>query len=343
MQKLVLLTNSGSYTILQNRKEAATILGEEVQHQAYIDEEQLIEVGKFYGADYSCYATIQKVGKNFNIVCKFSDIKTGVSIGQHLSMSTERGEDDLIKVAHAMSKELASRRDLLAKSKTITISCSPFSFISFYEKIDVMVYFDDKEILKARGRDGFTQTIEDKNPGEHIIRVVANVYLNGKDKILGDAGGTYKINTLENEYFVFDGAKANIVEGSKLQLVKGRSQKNNSSSNNVSLRPKPTDGEIAFYFAGYTPNKEAHGDNSITVYLDGKLVGSGTISEGFSFIVKDSKPGKHKVDCKFGKYSDMYAQFKSSSFTIDTSIKSVFDIRVTESNNTVFTIYSISM
>jgi len=109
------LTNSGKYTILQNRKEAAAILEEELKYQAYVDDEQQLEVGKFYGADYSCYVSIQKIGRNFNITCKLFDFKTGASTGKPFSMATENGEDDIIKLAHTMAKELALERSILQK------------------------------------------------------------------------------------------------------------------------------------------------------------------------------------------------------------------------------------
>ena len=200
------LTKSGNYTVIQNRKESAAVLSEEVKYQDYVNEAEQVEVGKFSGADYACYVSIQKIGRNFNITCKFLVLKTGESVGQPLSMATENGEDDIIKVANAMSKELAYRKDFNQKSKEITFACeaipSAYSSYGSQEVKEIKVFFDNKLIETAQGSEGFTIKIEDTNPGKHILKIVANQTNKGKfGQQIIDIGGTFNINTLEEEYY----------------------------------------------------------------------------------------------------------------------------------------------
>lgn len=113
------LTESGQYTVIQNRNEYAGVLNEEVdfQKKGYVDDKQQIELGKASGADYACYVTIRRVGKNFSIACKLLDLHKGESVGQPFLRNTENGEDDLFKVAAAMAKWLATGRDVTVIKK----------------------------------------------------------------------------------------------------------------------------------------------------------------------------------------------------------------------------------
>jgi len=111
------LTKSGRYTVIQNRKEYAEILGEEISFQDLVDDEQHIEVGGAKGADYACYVTIRKISNNFHISCKLLDLRTNESIGDPFSMSTKKGEDDLIDVAVEMATKLTRGGDITEVTK----------------------------------------------------------------------------------------------------------------------------------------------------------------------------------------------------------------------------------
>ncbi|MDR3245623.1 MAG: hypothetical protein LBT50_04250, partial [Prevotellaceae bacterium] len=116
------LQNSGKYEVVGNRKEFAAVLDEELEFQDYVDDREQIEAGKAAGAEIACYAAISKIGKQFNIVCKFRALKTtesmkqGDAIGQPFSVSAEN-EDDLIDAAHRMARKITSVRDVTAEKK----------------------------------------------------------------------------------------------------------------------------------------------------------------------------------------------------------------------------------
>ncbi|MDR3227377.1 MAG: DUF1566 domain-containing protein [Prevotellaceae bacterium] len=144
------LNKSGKYEVVQNRKEFAAVLGEEVEFQesGYVNDEEQIELGKAAGAEIACYTTIRKIGRNFNITCKFLDLKTGKSIGQPFSLATKNGEDDLIDVAHLMARNLASGRDITAERKADWVKAPKCYYDEYTDKyIDCDISISDEESL----------------------------------------------------------------------------------------------------------------------------------------------------------------------------------------------------
>ncbi|MBO5880496.1 MAG: hypothetical protein J6Q57_02460 [Paraprevotella sp.] len=57
-----------------------------------------------------------------------------------------------------------------------------------------------------------------------------------------------------------------------------------------------SEGELRFFMpSGFQASKEKHNDNIIEVYMDKELIGGGTLSSGFDIVIKDPKPGKHRL------------------------------------------------
>jgi hypothetical protein len=82
--------------------------------------------------------------------------------------------------------------------------------------------------------------------------------------------------------------------------------------------PPPTvvsGGDIVLYFAGFSSNKNP----AARIFVDGTLIGNGTLSQGFSVSFSENRAGIHKVKIE---WSSMVG---SKTYDVDTSFKKRFD------------------
>lgn len=129
---------------------------------------------------------------------------------------------------------------------------------------------------------------------------------------------------------VTSGELLDIIEPMTLELIDG-----GYTAKNVGNQPvpqpqikaipnlNPNEDEIILYLpAGYEPKKEKQADHIITVFWDGNLVASSTISEGFNIRIKNGNPGIHKL--KFGaqKLGEI------TKFKIDTKSNNFFEFKI---------------
>lgn len=99
-----------------------------------------------------------------------------------------------------------------------------------------------------------------------------------------------------------------------------------TSINNVEILHKqiPLENEISFYFeGGKNLAKEEHGKYLYTLFLDKTVIGTFTLQEGFSYKIKDAKPGKHNLRIGGPRKGD-----NSPNIKIDTTMKNDFEFVV---------------
>jgi hypothetical protein len=71
------------------------------------------------------------------------------------------------------------------------------------------------------------------------------------------------------------------------------------------------------HFGGFSSNKNP----AAKIFVDGALVGNGTLSQGFSVSFAENRVGEHKVRIEWSSMID------SKTFKIDTSLKKQFDFK----------------
>lgn len=118
------LNNSGKYTVLESRADFSRKIMDEKQFQesGLVDDNQQLELGHALGADCVCNVAIFKMGTNYQITCKITQID-GEVIASPLPMPTKNGEEDLIDIATEMASLLATGKNLVAKKEPNFSSC----------------------------------------------------------------------------------------------------------------------------------------------------------------------------------------------------------------------------
>lgn len=90
-----------------------------------------------------------------------------------------------------------------------------------------------------------------------------------------------------------------------------------TTSKNSATGPIPAQGEILLYLpAGYEPKKEKERDLPLIVKLDNKVIGSGTLSSGFTLRVKNFEAGEHIVRISNLKIKVDFSQYNYFEFQI---------------------------
>jgi hypothetical protein len=103
------------------------------------------------------------------------------------------------------------------------------------------------------------------------------------------------------------------------------SPSNNNSKNKPvkekeTIKPDPKEqqivgGDVSLYFAGFTSNKNP----AAKVYVDGILVGTGTLNRGFSLSFSESYSEKHSVKIEWESI------ITTKTYNIDTNFKKQFE------------------
>lgn len=104
---------------------------------------------------------------------------------------------------------------------------------------------------------------------------------------------------------VASGELLDVVEPLTLSLIDASANNNEESTvlgvsaggqNDHGARPTPRKDEVVFYLpSGYVPKREREKDLPLKVKFDGELVGSGTLSTGFTIRIPNPGGGKHKL------------------------------------------------
>ena len=102
------LTNSGRFDVLASHDAYTKALGEElrIQSEGYINEDQLLELGKADGADYVISANIDAIDDQFLITFKMIELKTRRTIPSTGPIIATRSE--LISKAQELAISLAN-------------------------------------------------------------------------------------------------------------------------------------------------------------------------------------------------------------------------------------------
>lgn len=90
-----------------------------------------------------------------------------------------------------------------------------------------------------------------------------------------------------------------------------------TTSEDSAAGPVPAHDEILFYLpAGYEPKKEKERDLPLIVKLDNEVIGSGTLSSGFTLRVKNFEAGEHIVRIGTIKIKIDFSQYNYFEFQI---------------------------
>ena len=139
------LTNSGRFIVLANRDEYITKIGDEqrVQDAGYIDDSQMIELGKASGADYVIYARIDMFEDEFLITFQMMELKTGISVKAPEPIITDRS--GLLRTARKMALDLASGNMSAGEKSIVTKDDIPCLKCINNEGIFTDGYIDSKD------------------------------------------------------------------------------------------------------------------------------------------------------------------------------------------------------
>jgi len=103
-------------------------------------------------------------------------------------------------------------------------------------------------------------------------------------------------------------------------------------SEDAAASPIPAQGEIVLYLpAGYEPKKDKERDLPLIVKLDKELIGSGTLSGGFTLRVKNLEAGEHTV------------RIGSIKIKIDSSQYNYFEFQIYRWNYLGKAMYGVSL
>ncbi|MDL2305481.1 DUF1566 domain-containing protein [Bacteroides sp. OttesenSCG-928-D19] len=181
------LTNSGRFEVLTNREEYIKKLSGElqIQHSGYIDENQMLKIGKASGADHVIYARIETFEGDFFITFQMTELETGKSIRAPEPIVTTRSE--LLATARKLALDLASGSIGAGENKT----SSPIGIVCANcidsEGVYINGYIDEKDNSPATWSDAVA-TCSKKGDGWRLptINELKIIYKNQR-KIL-DAG-----------------------------------------------------------------------------------------------------------------------------------------------------------
>ena len=234
--------NASGYTVLERSLINKVLEENKFQQGGLVDDSQISEIGKRMGANLVFISSLTIMGNgNYYISCKMIDVLTA-RIEKQKTAQTQQGSNDLIDVVKKMVGEMfgvtvktseypqyeatgannnnSSHTDLSAnlskysQGKGITFTCEPFPpFARGDIRGEVKVFFDE-DMVWTGGTEGFMLKINDPNPGKHFIRITVEAYQSVKGEeikipVLGGAGGTFNINTLQKEYYEFTTNKWN--------------------------------------------------------------------------------------------------------------------------------------
>lgn len=137
------LSNTGKYKVLENRDIYAKVATSEAtfQQSGWVDENQMLQLGKVAGADYACYAKIIKMEESYRIVCNMTDLKEGSVIP--FSITAKGNENDLIAAADEIINALTTGKKSLAGKKNTDVLC-PACYWNGYQFVDGYIYYQDE-------------------------------------------------------------------------------------------------------------------------------------------------------------------------------------------------------
>jgi hypothetical protein len=104
---------SGKYDVLARDGDMETVQKEFALH-ANASEEAIMGWAEAIKADYSCFASITKIDKNYQISCKIVEAGSSYKLVFIDSKRTQRGDDDLINTLDFIATEMFSGRSGLA-------------------------------------------------------------------------------------------------------------------------------------------------------------------------------------------------------------------------------------
>lgn len=178
MDKLTVgLTESGRYTVLSNRQEFAAVLGEEAEFQnlGYLDDNQLLTLGKAMGADFACYVKIRVVEGDYSVNCEFVGLKQKqgmVTKAFDVRVNSSQGlSSGLINAATQMAKQIASGRDFTQAEATKWVTAPKCCYndnngqyvdcIISRKDEEAMTYADAVAFCKSKGEGWYLPTKEE--------------------------------------------------------------------------------------------------------------------------------------------------------------------------------------
>ena len=232
------------------------IIEMDLKRSGMINEANMKKLGALEGVDIILVSNLTYGRGRLNVTAKFIDMETGKmgnavsqvmnpAVPEDMEAACKELAEKLTGVSSASNNISAENSDIFStnkEGKKITFSCD----FAHYHRVEVNVFLDDKTIYTGEVKGGFTITTEDYNPGNHILKIVANAYniMNanynysnklagvkvnmkaGDEIFVGNVGETFKINTLEEDVYEFD---INIWTN-KLKLKKDKKSSSRSST-----------------------------------------------------------------------------------------------------------------
>lgn len=219
------LTNSGRFIVLANRDEFITKVGDErrVQDAGYIDDNQMLELGRASGADYVIYARVDMFEEEFLITFQMMELKTGISVRAPEPIITDKS--GLLRTARKMALDLASGNMSAGEKSVVTKEDVPCLKCLTDEGMFTDGYIDGKDRTATTWNDAVL-ACENKGDGWRLPTIEETKIIYQHQRSIADAGGkrfqttTYWTSSLRNNFSVYsldfsDGSRTYISKTSR--------------------------------------------------------------------------------------------------------------------------------
>jgi hypothetical protein len=109
--------NSQQYTVVEREQVAGIVKEFDFQATGMVDDQQMVQIGKASGADYTCFASITAFGSNFQIACKLLEVES-MEVKYSKSVRTKKGIDDFGEVLEFIANEMFSGKKFTASGQS---------------------------------------------------------------------------------------------------------------------------------------------------------------------------------------------------------------------------------
>jgi hypothetical protein len=219
------LNQSGRYEVLANRRNFAAMQGEEAsfQNQGFVNDKELLELGRAAGAAYAGYVEINEFDGLFFITCHVTDLKTGA---QAATFNLDAERRDLPDAARRLANMMATGRNIAAQP-VLRHTIAPMACFDQHlgRFVDCEISRTDEEPLSLRNATDFCRN---KGDGWRLPtrEELGNIYRN-RHQIVENQGAPFT----QRDYW--SSTRHNNHESFVVNFATGRSEHYSSNIRNV--------------------------------------------------------------------------------------------------------------
>ncbi len=368
------IVNAGNYDIVERSLLEKVMQEQSFSNSGAVDDNDATEIGKLAGANKVVLSVVTLTGGRNMLSVKIIDVKTAsverqkvkvVASGELLDAiepitlalidaSAYNGDDATVIAAPADVSEEQGTKPMPRDNDVVFYLPAGYEPSKEKDKdLPLIVKLDQENIGSGTLSTGFTIRIPNAGTGVHKLKV-----------------GSQKAHTVDlNKYNFFE---FQIYRGSYLGIPmygvsvkeqklirtgsfgKGMSNKQESqqmakaepvkSDPQEAQRSKTTGKEFVLFLPPQQLDNEAHNGHYIKVLLDGKVIGGGTLAQGFEIRVQEKKHRKYVLEIyttsasRKGKLDEKVGRTK---YEIDTRLQQYMEFMLQTRYKNDWTIYSV--